>query len=436
MYKLYFLSLLVLLVSVQAAEIDSTTTVTSEWAINTKDGSGQKLEFTLEPKLTTRFDNDIKFTALGRLRLETLDKLMPRQAEQDTYSPASQPALFGDHAEIALREFYLETELGPNYLTLGKQQIVWGKADGLKVLDIVNPQSFREFILDDFEDSRIPLWAVNLEIPLDGADLQLLWIPDQTYDQLPELDGTYAFTSSRFVPTAPPGVLVERKSVDKPNRVLADSDFGLRLSAFWQGWDVSLNYLYHYHDQQVFYRQLDLSGTQPKVILTPRYERSHLLGGTFSNAFGDLTLRGELGYSFNRYFLTEDSHDSDGVIKRDELSYVLGFDWYGFTESLVSVQLFESRIINAPSQLTRPNTDTNVSLLIRREFLNDSLEIELLWLHNLNDEDGLARPKLTYEWQDDLKTWIGVDIFYGDNNGLFGQFDETDRMHLGMEMAF
>jgi hypothetical protein len=43
---------------------------------------------------------------------------------------------------------------------------------------------------------------------------------------------------------------------------------------------------------------------------------------------------------------------------------------------------------------------------------------------------------LTYEWLDDFKTWIGVDIFYGDNNGLFGQFDENDRVLIGMEIAF
>jgi len=52
--------------------------------------------------------------------------------------------------EAELREFYLETDWGKSYFTFGKQQVVWGKADGLKVLDVVNPQSFREFILEDF----------------------------------------------------------------------------------------------------------------------------------------------------------------------------------------------------------------------------------------------------------------------------------------------
>ncbi|PJA31070.1 MAG: hypothetical protein CO187_10705, partial [Zetaproteobacteria bacterium CG_4_9_14_3_um_filter_53_7] len=45
---------------------------------------------------------------------------------------------------------------------IGQQQIVWGKTDGLRMLDIINPLDMREFMLDDFLDSRIGLWAARL----------------------------------------------------------------------------------------------------------------------------------------------------------------------------------------------------------------------------------------------------------------------------------
>ncbi len=44
----------------------------------------------------------------------------------------------------------MEADWGKSYFTFGKQQVVWDKADVLKVLDVVNPQSFRELILEDF----------------------------------------------------------------------------------------------------------------------------------------------------------------------------------------------------------------------------------------------------------------------------------------------
>jgi len=51
-------------------------------------------------------------------------------------------------------------------------------------------------------------------------------------------------------------------------------------------------------------------------------------------------------------------------------------------------------------------------------------------------ESGLVRPKVSYEWQDDFKVWVGADVFYGDKMGLFGQFDANDRIIVGMEWGF
>ncbi|MCB1790928.1 MAG: RNA polymerase-associated protein rapA [Gammaproteobacteria bacterium] len=62
-----------------------------------------------------------------------------------------------------LRELYVDTSLGGWDLRLGKQQVVWGTADGIKLLDIINPTDFRELNQNAFEDSRIPVWMINAE---------------------------------------------------------------------------------------------------------------------------------------------------------------------------------------------------------------------------------------------------------------------------------
>ncbi len=56
-----------------------------------------------------------------------------------------------------------------------------------------------------------------------------------------------------------------------------------------------------------------------------------------------------------------------------------------------------------------------------------------MWLHNLNQGDGLARPKISYELRDDLQVWFGFDVFYGTRNGVFGEFGRKDRVVLGFE---
>jgi hypothetical protein len=138
--------------------------------------------------------------------------------------------------DTELREAYLDIYAGRDFWRIGKQQVVWGQADGLRVLDAVNPLQFREFILGDFEDRRIPLWMVNYERSIGDAVLQLLWIPDHTYDDLPS-EGAFAITSSRTAPSVPKGTNggVTLEQTDRPDRFIVDDDYGARLSGFTSG---------------------------------------------------------------------------------------------------------------------------------------------------------------------------------------------------------
>ena len=303
-----------------------------ELAIDTATGDAQKAEFVLTPEIGLDLTPSTRLTVIGRFRSDFEDQLEPGKPGQGNRSAFSKRLFIGERADVELREAYIDTEIGSTFLRVGKQQVVWGQADGLKVLDVLNPQSFREFILDDFEDSRIPLWMVNAEIPVGEGFLQLLWIPDNTYDDIPEPGATFAFSSPLIVPEVPPGVPVTILPPDRPDDILGDSDFAAKFSVFVGGWDLSLNYAYHYFDRPVVRREISPAG----VIFRQNYERTHLVGGTFSNVFGDFTLRGEVGFSSNRFFLTEDTSDADGVIHSGELSYVLGLDYQGSTRAFSS----------------------------------------------------------------------------------------------------
>ena len=405
-------------------------------ALGTGNSRMQMLEALFEPQIKLDLGPQVKLDVIGRARADAFAELEPGSPGQPEVAEISRRALVGSNADLALRECYVELDLDWAYLTLGKQQVVWGQADGLKVLDVVNPQDFRLFILDKFSDSRIPLWAVDVEVPLGGLKLEGVWVLDQTYHDLPESDALFAFSSPLFVPPVPPGVPLAVEPPDRPSRVIADSDVGLRLSTFYAGWDLTLNYLYHYDDVPAFVRRPGTVGGAPGVIVTPEYYRTQLLGGTFSNAFGDLTVRGEVATFFGRTFSTGSVIDSDGVVQSDELAYVIGLDWYALAETMVSLQFFESRVLDHERGLFRDRTEDNVTLMVRHEMLHDTLLLEALWLYGLNRGDGLLRPKVTYQLNDHTTAWLGYDLFHGGPGGVFGQFDANDRLVLGIEWAF
>ena len=79
---------------------------------------------------------------------------MLRETNMDLYYPVRE----------AYFDFFWKGFGGRNWLRLGKQQHVWGKADFFRLQDIVNPVNFGDhFFIDLFDDTRVPLWSALFE---------------------------------------------------------------------------------------------------------------------------------------------------------------------------------------------------------------------------------------------------------------------------------
>ncbi|MDO5968549.1 hypothetical protein Q4Q35_01900 [Flavivirga aquimarina] len=408
-----------------------TMLIDARTSIEFKPSDIQKAEFFIRPELDMPLTKNFRLKVIGRLYAEILDNLEPNKPAQDAVSEFSKRAIIGDRLEAELREFYFDWKIRKHYLTVGKQQIVWGKSDGLKILDIVNPTNFREFLLDDFDNSRIPLWSLKADLKLSKIKAQLIWIPDLTYHDFPAQNGTF-FPVALFS-NAPQGVSVINNRLKKPKKIIKDADYGIRLSAFLKGWDVTINYLYQYDNFPVVKTITD--NVNNNITISPIFKRYHLFGGTFSNAFGSYTLRGELGYSKGKYFSSSNSNVSEGIFKSDQIIGVLGVDYSGISNSTLSIQLFEDYIYDNQNTVGRESSETNMSFLIDRRFANETLTASIICVQNLNRGDGFVRPKLDYLVLNNLTAFLGADLFYGDKSGPFGQFKSLNRISLGLQLG-
>jgi len=75
----------------------------------------------------------------------------------------------------ALREAYVDTTVDDWSIRAGKQQVVWGTADGMKLLDAINPTDYSEMAQNQMEDSRIPVFMINAEkTNEDGSEFQVV----------------------------------------------------------------------------------------------------------------------------------------------------------------------------------------------------------------------------------------------------------------------
>jgi len=424
--KLCFLS--IILLGLQPIQAEFSGVFELEWGLDDNLHT-QKFDLTFTPEWSFELAENTSMTLIARARYSGVDSLGSVTTRPDNYSDVNGAIIYETDGELSIREWYIDTEALGAFWRIGKQQVVWGQADGLKVLDVVNPQSFREFILDDFEDSRIPLWMLNVEIPItDEGSLQVLWIPDNTYDEFAQDNSNYEISSPLFVPQLPKGLSLVGLTKNKPSSIINDSDIGLRYSVLKSGWDLSFNYLYHYIDTPVLYQNIEDQG----VVIDSVYERNQLIGATASNAFGDFTIRAEIGYNTHSYNLSSNITQR-GIHKSSELSSIIGLDWQGLENTMISGQWFQSHLFDYDTNVIRPQNNNVFSLMYRRSFQNDAWDIEVLDLYGLDQDDGLLQFKVNYFLQSNIKLIAAMEIFHGNEQGLFGQFHGKDRLTFAIQ---
>ncbi|MBK5201473.1 MAG: hypothetical protein JJE21_08065, partial [Spirochaetaceae bacterium] len=79
--------------------------------------------------------------------------------------------------EVNLREAYIDLYLEKADVHIGKQQIIWGKSDGVFITDVVSPKNLEEFLLPDFNEIRLGITAIKADYYIDSATYELIWVP-------------------------------------------------------------------------------------------------------------------------------------------------------------------------------------------------------------------------------------------------------------------
>lgn len=434
------LALLALIVSAPVmADLDIRNTLDSQLSFSLHEvemhkGDLQAFDNVLTTELENSFDNGMRLFVEIATRYEHADHLEPGQPRQENASKLNRRWLMSDKAEMELRELYIDGYVDDVFFRLGKQQTVWGQSDGLQVLDVVNPLRYREFISDDLESRRIPLWTANVEFPVGDWMMQMVWMPDQSYHIYPEAGAEYAITSPKLAPTIDGTQQVVLEQEAKPNRYIKDSDYGFRLTGFVDGWDIGVSYLYQYNNSRGYAQQQE----NDVHTIKSEYVRTHILGASFAKAFGSFSLRGELAYISDSLPLHSPQSAPSTVANNAarEVKAVLGLDYNGISDTLLSMQVFSSSILDSNQYLLRDDTQQQISFLVKRDFLNQVISIEGLVVHSLNDRDGYWHLYANYKYRSDITFSVGVDTYYGDAWGVFGQFEDASRASVGVAYSF
>ncbi len=360
----------------------------------------------------------LSFTAVGRYYYDLVYDLF----DYDTIAARSerdidQPLAFveglpqeKDSNILELREFYVDITTDNADIRIGKQFVIWGVLTGIRIIDEINPMDFRELILPELLDYRVPLWTLKVDYyTASNTQYEFLWIPDiQFHKPAPRGSEWELFQEV-------PG------TVYPETFTLENSEVGLKVSNTWWNTELQFSYFYTWDDFPVIFRKVlvdqDRVNIPPEFY--PRFKRMHMLGMSFTrDVFGQI-LKGEIAYVKNKYFGLEPvDRDGDGyidnlgVLPRDHIRFGYGLD-FNLWKTDFSPAFSHWYIINYDPAIIQDELDSSFNIFIRKEMPEDQAVFEFLGIYLINLNELYLKPKLSFNATNRLIITLGLDLFYG-----------------------
>ena len=353
-------------------------------------------------------------------------------------------------------ELYLDFAAVGLDFRLGKQQILWGRADTWNPTDNITPFDY----LDLLDAERLGTVAVRVRRYFGASSLDMVWTPLFTPTRLP-------LPSGRWFPGGDPqspGLAVTLLPARFPAVTAGNSQFALRWDQSRHAWDYSLSYFDGWNDLPDFEPAMPVTSfpsapevTQfPEVSLARSFRRIQVAGADFAGVLWGLGTRGEIALVHPE----KRSPDATLADPRNYLLYAWGADerwgdWYllgqwtaDYTFGRPTLLPFpSSQAFTAPHFFTAlagardtvrfPDRGFGHSLLAR---LERSVSPRSSWsvdaLLSLSGGALLLRPEYEYQISQTWKIQLGAHILGGRSGEFLGQYRNNSRMYIKVKQSY
>lgn len=360
-----------------------------------------------------------------------------------------------DQDGIALNECYTNIYFDNFSIDAGLLKTIWGKGDKLHVVDLLNPIDYNTYFTEDYLDNKIARLTFKANVPVgESGVLELAYLPTFKGDNVPT-DGrwspleaqalksvieakvttdavaayaatylsTYAYYTGLGKDDATADVtangaasLAELQTVEAGmdmssyytnTDTFAYGQGGARFTNSFNGFDYGLLYYYGYESRPELTAEYKLE-----------YNKLQMFGAEFGGVLAGFNLRGE-----GAYYLIDN--------KDDTLNYVAGFDR--------DIPLHNINMnVQVKGDYTMESEELN-NLLVGKlsdNFNHEKLTVSVTGIYNIDDEDYMVKPEVEASLGDNIKVKSAAGLFYGDDDTMFGSFEENNFVSLKVEYAF
>ena len=356
----------------------------------------------------------------------------------------SRDNMYSDYENV-INEAYLSIYYDSFNMEAGFMKVVWGKGDELKAVDILNPIDYSDFYNKDLLDRKIasPMIKINKYTGLNGL-FEIVYIPYTSYPEFDDaVSGRWASYEIKTL-----GTLSEAGLTDvsyKNNEALYSSQAALRYTNSTEGFDYGLVYSYGFMPMPTI--KLDsFSGTIPGTAEI-EMERANIFGLEAAKVILGLNSRAELAY-----YMSSDIKGDDPDIQNNEIMWVFGFDkdlpvssmnLLVETQGTYILNNSEIKEISASSPDYDVDYDSDgtysrniIIAKLKDSFNHDRIRPELSFIYHVEDQDFMLRPEAEFILKDDISFDILYTYFYGDEDTIFGAYEENSFLQAKFVYSF
>ena len=375
----------------------------------------------LRPEMKLIVDADLSDTWQARISGHAFYDVAYAINGRDDYSD---DVLDSYEEEIELDEVYLLGSLTRDLdLKAGRQIVVWGRSDNIRITDVLNPLDLRWPGLVDIEKLRLPVTMSKLDYYFQGWNLSGIVLHEVRYNKNPE------FGSDFFPGTRP---LPDQESPDEGFDI-DNTQFAVSVNGIFQGWDVAFYYADIYAQNGHIRTTAQVAGPQFEI----KHARLNMLGGAFNMAWHNWLFKTEAAFFDGFEFASTPDQEYS------RLDALAGVDYSGISDATITLELanrhyfdFDKRLEDSPDFQKEDLFEW--ALRISKPYWNDTLNLTAVAaiFGPTGDDGGFQRITAEYDWTDSIELTGGI-VFYqsGDLRRTMG-IGDNDRVYVEVQYNF
>jgi hypothetical protein len=315
-------------------------------------------------------------------------------------------------SEIRLYDAYVEGSISDKIdIKLGRQVVVWGRSDTIRITDVLNPLDNRRPGMVDIEDLRLPVTMAKLDFFWGDWRVTPIAVLEQFFTINP------AFGSA-FNSQADPHIAETNYH---------DVTYALSVGGEFSGWDVNF-YAARLRDDAGYVKFMP----QP----TFAHDKVNMFGTALNVLSGSWLLKTELAYLNGlKYTSVQDKSFS----RTDAL---IGVEYNGIADTMISYDFSVRHVNNYDSRLKseRFNPDENTyqhAFRVTSDFMNATVHANYLislYGSKLN-KGGFQRAWVKYDIADAISANFGVVDYIGGSK-LFNTIKNSDMIFTDISYSF